>query len=143
MTRILLGFVGDLLINREQPREVFREVGEVLRGPALLFGNLEGAYTDDPRPGPGTVGGCSGPVNNLDAYAEAGFGVMSLANNHMLDVGYAAMLENRARLREHAVQTCGAGEGLADARAPAIVERDGYCVALMSQDGAGRGERGS
>ncbi len=132
MSRVLLGFVGDVLINRENPREVFREVREILSVPSVLFGNLEGAYTDDPHPVPGLVGGISGRARNLDVYAEVGFNVMSLANNHILDVGYQAMLENRARLEAQGVKTCGVGNCLGDAREPAIVQADGLRIAFLA-----------
>jgi hypothetical protein len=131
MSEVMLGLVGDLLINRDQPREVFAAVEAVLQAPDLLFGNLEGAYTDDPHPAPGQSAMISGRAANLDVYAAAGFKVMSLANNHILDVGSAAMLENRARLRAQGIQTCGAGDCLADARAPATVDVNGLRIAFL------------
>jgi hypothetical protein len=53
MSTIMMGFVGDVLINRDNPGEVFREVKEILKVPRILFGNLEGAYTDEPNSPPG------------------------------------------------------------------------------------------
>jgi poly-gamma-glutamate capsule biosynthesis protein CapA/YwtB (metallophosphatase superfamily) len=132
MSARLLGFVGDVLIDREDPAGVFAAVGKVLREPDIVFANLEGAYTDDPHPVPSAVGGISAPAKNLDAYAAAGFRVMSLANNHILDVGYDAMLETRSRLHAQGVRTCGAGGGLAEAREPAIVEAGGLRVAYLA-----------
>jgi len=130
--KLLIGFVGDVLVNRDNPREVFRDVREILKAPDILFANLEGAYTDDPHPAPGMNAMISGRAKNLDVYSEVGFNVMSLANNHILDVGCAAMLENRSRLRAQGVKTCGAGECLADAREPAIVEAEGLRVAFLA-----------
>jgi poly-gamma-glutamate capsule biosynthesis protein CapA/YwtB (metallophosphatase superfamily) len=131
MSRILMAFVGDMLVNRDEPGEVFREVRAILREPEILFGNLEGAYTDEPHPAPGMNAMISGRARNLDIYSEIGFNVMSLANNHILDVGRAAMLENRSRLRAQGVRTCGAGESMADAREPAIVGAGGLRVAFL------------
>ncbi len=124
--------VGDVLLNRENPREVFDEVREVLHAPDILFANLEGAYTDEPRLSPGAIRGCSGPAHNLDVYPDAGFDVMSLANNHILDAGYEAMFETRSRLRDRGVRTCGAGDHLDDAREPAIIVADGVRVAFLA-----------
>lgn len=133
MSRIVMGFVGDVLIKRDNPSEVFREVREILGAPDILFANLEGAYTDHPWPVPGAFGAMiSAPLHNLDAYAEAGFGVMSLANNHILDVGYEALQETRAHLRSRGVRTCGAGNTLAEAREPAVLEVDGLRVAFLA-----------
>jgi len=131
MSELLIGMVGDLLINRDEPDEVFAATGDLLRAPDVLFGNLEGAYTDAPSCAPGTTAVISGKARNLDAYARAGFNVVSLANNHILDVGSEAMLENRRRLNAQGVATCGAGENLAAARAPAIVEAKDLRIAVL------------
>ena len=132
MSTVLLGFVGDVLVHREHPKEVFSDVRDVLKVPQILFANLEGAYTDHPHPPPGTPTVVGPPAHNLDVFAEVGFRVVSLANNHILDAGREAMLETRARLRARGVETCGAGDCLADAREPAIVEADGLRVAFLA-----------
>lgn len=129
---VLLGFVGDVLVDRENPREIFNATREILAVPDILFANLESAYTDDPHPIPSAPFAVWAPARSLDAYAPAGFDVMSLANNHTVDVGYDAMLETRSRLRAAGVQTCGAGDSIADAREPAIVERDGMRIAFLA-----------
>ena len=133
MSKAVLGFVGDLLIKREHPDEVFRHVRDLLRVPDVLFGNLEGAYTDTPRSVPGAFGALiSGPARSLDAYAKAGFDVLSLANNHILDVGYEALEETRVRLNEQGVETCGAGNNLAEAREPAILNAQDLRIAYLA-----------
>jgi hypothetical protein len=132
MSEVLLGFVGDLLLNREQPDDVFRATGDALKTPDILFGNLEGAYSDDPKPPPGLNAMISGRARNLDAFSRAGFDVLSLANNHILDIGVDAMLENRTRLQAQGIATCGAGANLDEARTPAVVEANGVRVAYLA-----------
>jgi poly-gamma-glutamate synthesis protein (capsule biosynthesis protein) len=132
MSEILLGLVGDVLVDRDHPADVFSQVRELLAVPDILFANLEGVYTDDPRPVPTTISGAIAPAHNLDIYSKTGFNVMSLANNHILDAGYEAMLETRSRLRAQGVQTCGAGDCSAAAREPAIVEAGGIRVAFLA-----------
>jgi hypothetical protein len=129
---VLLGFVGDVLVNRDNPPEVFREVRCVLNEPDVLFANLEGAYSDRPHPAPcaGLVVGAA--AHNLDVYAQVGFSVVSMASNHMLDLGYEAMRETRARLRSQGVRTCGAGDCEADAHEPAILDVNGLRVAFLA-----------
>src|SRR6202040_422644 len=46
---ILIGFVGDVLIDRDDPHEAFAEVRQLLREPDILFGNLESPYSDAPQ----------------------------------------------------------------------------------------------
>ncbi len=132
MASSMIGFVGDVLVDRPNPIEVFRDVRTILAAPSILFANLEGPYTDQPRPVPNAPSWVSSPAHNLDVFAEAGFNVMSMANNHILDAGYEAMLETRTRLRAQGVRTCGAGESLADARRPAILDVNGLRVAFLA-----------
>ena len=128
---MLIGFVGDVHVDRDDPAEAFSKVRDVLRVPKAMFGNLEGSYADNPTLLT-TFGPVCAPAHNLDAYAQAGFNVMSLANNHIADAGYESMLKTRSRLRAQGIQTCGAGASWADARAPAILEADGITIAFLA-----------
>jgi poly-gamma-glutamate capsule biosynthesis protein CapA/YwtB (metallophosphatase superfamily) len=132
MNDVLLGLVGDVLVDRENPIEAFRDVAEVLGTADILFGHLDAAYSDDPHPAPGAALVVGAPTRNLDALARVGFDVLSLAGNHILDMGYPAMLETRARLNAQGIQTCGAGPSEAEARAPAVVEVNGLRVAFLA-----------
>jgi poly-gamma-glutamate synthesis protein (capsule biosynthesis protein) len=128
----LIGFVGDVLVDREDPHEIFSEVGEFLRQPDILFANLESPYSDSPGMAITAPLVLVPRARNLDVYAGAGFHVMSMANNHIGDAGHAAMLETRACLRSQGIVTCGAGENLAQARHPAILERQGLKVGFLA-----------
>jgi poly-gamma-glutamate synthesis protein (capsule biosynthesis protein) len=129
---VLIGLVGDLLIDREQPDEIFSEVQSLLAAPNILFGNLEANFTDVPHLAPSLGIPVIPGARNLDAFSRAGFDVLSMANNHIVDAGYDAMLENRARLRAQGVKTCGAGESISDARQPAVIETGGRRIAFLA-----------
>ena len=130
MSDVFMGFVGDVLVNRENPKETFSDVQEILDVPDILFGNLEGVYTDDPHPIPSAASHAISRASNLEVFSEVGFDVVSLANNHTVDAGYAALLEMQRRLRESGVATCGAGSA-EDARKPAILESGGIRIAFL------------
>src|SRR6266853_957006 len=132
MTEVLIEMAGDLLIDRERPDEALAEVRDLLAVPEMLFGNLEASFTDDPHPAPSVGIPVIPGGKNLDAFARAGFNVLSMANNHIVDAGHAAMLENLRRLRAQGVETCGAGENLAEARRPAIIEAEGLKIAFLA-----------
>jgi poly-gamma-glutamate capsule biosynthesis protein CapA/YwtB (metallophosphatase superfamily) len=132
MTEVLIGMVGDLLIDRERPDEALIEVDDLLAVPDILFGNLEANFTDDAHPAPSVGIPVIPGGHNLDAFSRAGFNVLSMANNHIVDAGHAAMLENRARLRAQGVKTCGAGENLDDARKPAIIKAHDLSIAFLA-----------
>ena len=129
---VLLGFVGDLLVDRPQPPEVFDAIADVLNCPDILFGNLEASFTDDPHPAPSGGTPIFPGARNLDVFRPAGFDVLSMANNHIVDAGHAALLENLARLKAQGMATCGAGATLSQAREPAILLRGESKLAYLA-----------
>jgi poly-gamma-glutamate capsule biosynthesis protein CapA/YwtB (metallophosphatase superfamily) len=95
---ILLGLAGDVIIDRDDPHEVFSEVRELLQEPDILFANLEAPYSDARGMAITAPLVIVPRAHKLDAYERAGFHVVSMANNHIVDGGHAAMLETRDRL---------------------------------------------
>ncbi len=59
---------------------------------------------------------------NIDCITAAEIGVCSLANNHVLDWGYAGLKETLETLKEARIRGVGAGEDLKEAESPAIIE---------------------
>jgi len=64
-------------------------------------------------------------------FTDCGFEVITLANNHIYDSGPEAMMDTRALLLGHGIQVTGAGRNLAEARQPAIVEKQGVRVGYL------------
>lgn len=132
--------VGDLnfddglgtMILRQGPDYPWRDTIEILRDGDLLCGNLEvplslrGAVWikktyllhADPR--------------TAEALTAAGFDLVSLANNHMMDFGAPALLETLSILDERGIAHAGAGSNLAAARAPALVDLGSLRLAMLS-----------
>jgi len=129
---ILLGFVGDVMVDRPDPHEVFSEVRDLLRGTDILFANLESPYSENPRRAVTASVVLAPKPHNMDAFSEAGFHVMSAANNHIVDAGHDAMLESLARLKAQGIAICGAGANLEEAHRPAVLERRGRKVGFLA-----------
>lgn len=129
---IFIFAVGDVYVDRPDPRTAYRAGAEFLRGGDIVFGNCEGVFADDwdraPSAGPPVVV----PTANAAPLARAGFDVLSLANNHIGDGGHRGLLSTEQTLRGLGIATVGAGRDIAAARAPAIVERDGLRVAFLA-----------
>ena len=62
---------------------------------------------------------------NIGCITAAGIDVCSLANNHVLDWGYAGLKETLETMRRAGVQCAGAGMNLSEAEAPAVYEVKG------------------
>ncbi len=81
----------------------------------------------------------AGPPEFAVALGDAGFDVMSHAANHIKDCGNAncgdlAVTETIANLRASGITATGSGATLAEARTPAIVERNGVRFAFLAYD---------
>ena len=60
--------------------------------------------------------------DNVPCVTAASIDCCVLANNHVLDYGYAGLLETLDTLKTAGVGIAGAGRNLAEARAPAVIE---------------------
>ncbi|GAA1873883.1 CapA family protein [Actinomadura bangladeshensis] len=98
---------------------------------ALL--NLECCVSDRGRPweAPGKPFHFRAPPAAVDALAELGVDCVTLANNHALDYGTDALADTVDLLGRAGIRTVGAGEDLAAARVPAVLEARGTRLAVV------------
>lgn len=61
-----------------------------------------------------------------------GFNVVSLANNHIWDLGLDGLRNTIKHLNDNGILYCGAGMNLEDASRPAVIEKDGVSVAFYA-----------
>jgi poly-gamma-glutamate capsule biosynthesis protein CapA/YwtB (metallophosphatase superfamily) len=126
---------GDILLARTPGKRVaeygfrypFEGVKRLVSEADIAFANLEApaSYIGVPYPGkPPNVTFRADPAT-LFGVAWAGFDVLSLANNHMNDFGPLAVAETLDFIDLLGIARCGAGRDLEEARAPAVIERDG------------------
>ncbi len=111
---IVFHAVGDIMLGTEFPKpaglppddgaSLLREVAPVLRSADVAFGNLEGPLADrgtSAKCGPRSEGRCYAfrvPTRYGRWLKEAGFAVLSLANNHAGDFGVAGRESTRRTL---------------------------------------------
>lgn len=126
----LLGFVGDILVDRDDPASAFGAAGEVMAVPDVLFGNCEVPYTTSRHRAPSSPDPLVIDPANVAAFSP--FDVLSLANNHIVDAGHEGLLETVEHIRAIGALPVGAGRDLDEARRPAIVEVDGLRVAYLA-----------
>lgn len=63
---------------------------------------------------------------------EMGFDVVSLANNHVWDLGEKGLKNTIKTLKENNIKYCGAGLNLEEASQPVILEKDGISIAILA-----------
>jgi hypothetical protein len=130
---IMLGAGVGEAISRHAPGQVFRAVKPVLSECDIVFGNLEAPLTDTetrhplirhrPRWAP--------PIA-VEALRDAGFTVVSLANNHIFDCLDAGLAQTIALLRQHGIDHAGAGANMMQARSPALLSAGDVQLGLLA-----------
>lgn len=134
---LALQMVGDLILDEPNADALFDLARNQLRDCDFLVGHVEVPHTtrgmetrfDVPAP-------ASDPAN-LPALQRAGFHVATLAGNHIADSGPNGVEDTVSELRRLGLATTGAGMSLAEARHPAIVEREGLRLGCLSYNCVG------
>lgn len=135
---LVLVAVGDIAQPARQWPEVTEALGgavfdptrELLASGDLIFMNLESPLTNRP-PVPDKRFAYTTPPERLEWYLDAGFNMISLANNHIADAGEAGIqdtieaIEDRARARGKTVHHAGAGRSGNARYEPVLLEPEG------------------
>jgi poly-gamma-glutamate synthesis protein (capsule biosynthesis protein) len=137
-----LVFVGDVMLARNLPpyapynpkpldyRFLFERVAPYVQHADIAFCNLE-----SPISGRGQRLGkkyaFNAPPEAARGLAEAGFDVVSLANNHCLDFGAEALSDTLENLDKHKVKCAGLSTGRAP-QEPVLLEVKGVRIAYLA-----------
>ena len=132
MSDLQMVLVGDTYVQRPDPESAFAPVLPFTKAADIAFCNLETVVADqkyisphdrDPRPRTDEA--------ILPYYLKAGFNVMNLANNPSMYHGVEPFLRCLDLLDQAGVVHGGGGRNLAEARTPAVIERQGTRVAFV------------
>ena len=134
---LTLQMAGDLILDEPNPDALFDLARQQLRACDVLVGHVEVPHTtrgvethfDVPAP-------ASDPAH-LAALQRAGLHVATLAGNHIADAGPNGVEDTIAELHRLGIATTGAGMNLTEARRPAIVERHGLRLGVLSYNCVG------
>jgi gamma-polyglutamate biosynthesis protein CapA len=131
---VTLVAVGDILLDRSVQRKIeqygtlypFAQVRSVLRGADIAFGNLECPLTTTDFTVSKRYRFRASPWY-APMLKNAGFDVLNLANNHMMDCGGKGLNDTMDALREARIQWC----GVAETRFPASITVNKIRVAFL------------
>jgi poly-gamma-glutamate synthesis protein (capsule biosynthesis protein) len=136
---VTMSFVGDMLpgeyLNPLMKQNGFdypyRNALLYLSEPDITAGNLELPVTLGGTPIEGTPYVYKGHPEALPAIKDAGFDVLSLANNHAMDQGVEGMLDTIKHLKEAGIGYMGTGNNDKEAFEPYYMEAKGIKVAFV------------
>ena len=126
--------IGDIAVNRDQPDSIFELVNADIQKADFAFAQIEAIYA---KSGEVNVSGTSSPLRgdpeNVAAIGRAGFNLASFASNHCMDYGFSAFRETIQHFKNvPGMNIFGAGENLAEARKPVIVEHNGNKIGWLA-----------
>lgn len=131
--------VGDIMLGRTVGKRLngefnsaFSEVKSYLQQADILFGNLESPISDRGTRIKGKGITFSAHPTAVKSLTYAGFDVVSLANNHILDFNTPSLLQTIQLLDNEKILHCGAGKDLNSARKPVIIDHYGLKVAFLA-----------
>jgi poly-gamma-glutamate capsule biosynthesis protein CapA/YwtB (metallophosphatase superfamily) len=141
--------VGDIMLGRRvgEAAAAAGDTGAPLRplqrrlaAADITVGNLESTLS---RAGAPRQGGDSfaAPPRVLQALGDAGFDVLSLANNHTGDFGRAALVQTLRRFDGGPIQHVGAGRDRAAAWRPVVLRRQGVRFGFLAFNAIGETPR--
>jgi len=134
--------VGDINLGRQTGQKIiageidypFANISDYLKSADITFGNLESqlADLDGETQSPTNEYRFAGPPAGADSLANAGFDIVSLANNHMWDYGKDRLFETMDNLDRTQVKYVGASRTTENLYQPVIMEVKGQKIAWFA-----------
>lgn len=138
MSDVRMILVGDTNVGRPDPDSAFSSVLHLLQDADIGFCNLETVLADAKYLPPYDRGNYPRTDESvLASYLKAGFNVMNQANNPNTFHGHPPLVRSLEVLDQAGVVHAGAGRNSAEARRPAVIERNGTKVAFVCRTSVG------
>lgn len=132
--------VGDVMLGRKIDDVMrtkgmgypFLKTAPLLGQADIAFANLETPLFNQGNPSPEKEILFRGQPEYAQALSQAGFDVVSLANNHALDYGIRALSQTMTLLHGSGISTVGGGKNTDEARQPVIINEKGMSIAFLA-----------
>ncbi|MDQ7794266.1 MAG: CapA family protein [bacterium] len=136
---VTLAAVGDIMLARgvgrlvaeQGPHYPFDLVRDRVQAADVGFANLESPLGTSGQPLPGKVIWFRADPAAAEGLARSGFGVLTLANNHILDYDSELLLDTLDLLDRHGLAYTGAGRNLEEAMRPVLFRAGDLTLAFL------------
>ncbi|MCP4230778.1 MAG: tetratricopeptide repeat protein [bacterium] len=100
----------------------------------VTVGNLVSPITEKGTSGDGKL---KGDPDYSFILTEAGYDVVAIANDHIMDFGNDGLADTLRNLGDAEIKTAGAGPDIASALKPAVIELEDYTIHILSFNAVG------
>jgi poly-gamma-glutamate capsule biosynthesis protein CapA/YwtB (metallophosphatase superfamily) len=125
------GRVRDAALNRDA-EQLFGEFLPLIREADLAITNLESPLIENGIPIPKTGPNLKSPAAAVGVLKDAGFDLVTLANNHIMDFGQEGLFSTIEACHIAGIETAGAGKSLEEAQKPYVCEIRGTRLAIIN-----------
>ncbi|OGG73079.1 hypothetical protein A3A38_04260 [Candidatus Kaiserbacteria bacterium RIFCSPLOWO2_01_FULL_53_17] len=131
--------VGDIMLSRIVAKRMrhygadypFASTADFIRNADIAFGNLESPIAPGPEVQPFEMTFRADP-EAADALKDAGFDILSLANNHIPNLGPEGILETLHYLDAEGIMHVGAGKDAVEAGQPMFIIANGIIFGFLA-----------
>lgn len=134
---VSLLMVGDIILDEPDAEQYFDFCRDTLKAGDFVIGHVEVPHTTRGTEQSTDIPAPPADPANLGALKTAGFNVATLAGNHIHDSGLHGIEDTITTLNNLGVSTTGAGINLTAAKYPAIVEKKGLKLGVLSYNCVG------
>lgn len=146
--KVLLSAVGDIAfigevgqnVREYDPNYPLLLVKDTLNESDIVFCNLELPFSQENTPPyfDYESNNTKVPRAAIKGLKHAGFNIVSLANNHILDYGPSSLIYTQKILSGHDICFVGAGANINESRKPLIIKKNGITIGFLAYASPGR-----
>lgn len=123
--------VSEVISNKEFSL-LFGDVLPYIRQADISITNLESPLINEGNPIPKTGPNLKSPIDSIDALKYAGFDLVTLANNHMMDFGPEGLNSTISICEKNGIRCIGAGSNITEASKLCYIDKKGKIVAFIN-----------
>lgn len=120
------------IIDTGNYEALFNDMLPIIKKADFVITNLESPLIETGTPIEKTGPNLKSPIKSIEALKYAGFNMVTLANNHLMDYGVDGLVSTLKTCNSHGIQTIGAGMNLDEASQIRFVELEGKRIAFVN-----------
>lgn len=111
---------------------LFGDVLPYIKQADISITNLESPLIDEGNPIPKTGPNLKSPTDSIEALKYAGFDMVTLANNHMMDFGVEGLNSTISICEKNGIRCIGAGPNITEASKVCYIDKKGKTIAFIN-----------